>query len=1291
MSVSMSCHLTSTHFHLLRVLAGQTERSAAREAIFLQRARYAFGELILSLRSAIGLTQAGLSDHLGISKKAVGEWEAGSSYPKATHLKALIALAVKEQVWAFGHEEEEIRALWKAAHQKVLLDETWLSVLLSEPPAPSAQVAVAQSGGAQVGSTPPPSQTSLALVSPPGQRPPPAGPVASSAEAFSGPLLDWGDALDVPSFFGRQGELATLSEWVVQDHCRGVSVLGLGGIGKSALVVQAMRELASHFDVVLFRSLRDAPPPEALLSSCLAVLAPEAQDLVHESLERRLSRLLAELRSLRVLLVLDNLEALLEAGEALGRLRPGYEGYGQLLEQVGHTGHQSCLLLTSREHPAALRALEGRRALVRSLHLSGLSASACAQLLGEHELLGSPEEYARLAALYAGNPLALSIVAETIADLFGGAISSFLSAGTILFGSIAQLLQEQWERLSALEQTLLWWLAILREPVTLEELQAVLVARLSPAQILEAVDGLRRRSLIERGQRAGSFTLQSVVLEDVTGRLVRTASQEIVQGRLQLLREQSLSQAQAKDYVRQTQERLLLAPLLARLQSSVPGHVEVEPRLRSLLSEVRERALAVQGYGPANLVALLRLLRGDLRGLDLSHLALRGAYLQGVEMQDTTLAGARLRECVLTEAFDAITAVAISPSGKFWATGGRRGRVRVWRENGHTLHLALQAHTDAVWAIAFSPDERTLASGSLDGSVKLWEVESGIALWSGLQTSGIDCLAFAPDGDVLASGGHDATIRLWEASLGTPLQDVPHPGPITSLAWSPDGRLLASGDVAGTIRLWEIPSRGRAACFESLAGHSSWVRGLAFAPDGTSLASASWDGSVKLGELGEGGRLRQTLLGHTEQVQCIAWSRDGRTVASGSYDHTIRLWHGKAGSSSTVLQGHAAAVNGLAFTPDSRHLLSGSEDGTLRLWEVERRLCVRVIQGYTATLYDLDWSPDGKELASVGSDTEVCLWEVEGRKPPRVLRGHTWTVYGVAWRPDGHVLATSGWDRSIRLWDPAAGTCVEVLRDPDAPDTNFFGVAWSPDGKLLACGTVLQGVRVWNVTTGSQRGVGQAHATWILRVAWSPDGTRLVGGGEDGHVSVWEASEGTQFLRLAGHHGTVRSVAWSPDGRRLASGGGREGGELFVWDAHSGERLAALQGLASVLDAVAWHPVGDRLLSGGSDGRLRWWDLQSGACLRVREAHEGTVQALKVSPDGKRIASCGDDGAIRLWDVHSGEHLRTLRRDRPYERLTITGIRGLSEAQKASLRALGALEDRSVGGELPALPAERGM
>src|SRR5205807_3895567 len=86
---------------------------------------------------------------------------------------------------------------------------------------------------------------------------------------------------------------------------------------------------------------------------------------------------------------------------------------------------------------------------------------------------------------------------------------------------------------------------------------------------------------------------------------------------------------------------------------------------------------------------------GHLRGLDLSRLAIRGAYLQGVELQDTTLSGALLQESVFTETFDAITAVAISPDGQYWAAG-RRGEVRLWREAGQKLHLVWQAHTDQV-------------------------------------------------------------------------------------------------------------------------------------------------------------------------------------------------------------------------------------------------------------------------------------------------------------------------------------------------------------------------------------------------------------------------------------------------------------------------------------------------------------------------------------------------------------------------------------------------------------------
>jgi WD40 repeat protein/transcriptional regulator with XRE-family HTH domain len=1208
---------------------------------------YPFGQLMLTLRTTIGLTQAGLGERLGVSRRAVAEWEAGLSYPKAERLKQLITLGVQQQGFPAGHEAEEIRTLWKAAHQKVLLDDAWLAGLL----APPVTVPLA-----------PPAAT-------------PAAPAFSEPTAF--PRVDLVEALDSSHFTGREVEVAELSQWILEERCRLVTLVGMGGIGKSMLASYLGLRLAPHFEVVLWRSVRDAPGCSELVADCITFFSETPPAKFPTSLEQRITQLVARLQARRCLLVLDNLETLLAIGDREGGYLPGYEDYGRLIGRLAESVHQSCVLLTSREKPKEIEPLEGLRSPVRSLRLGGMDEQAARVLLADKELSGTSLAWHGLVSSYAGNPLALKIVGQAVSDLFGGDLDRFLQEGELVFNGVRPVLRQQVGRLSPLEHLLLTWLAVLREWTELPALAHVLHPRVLRAQVLEALEALSRRSLLERGQQA-SFGLQSVVMEYLTDELGERLGEEIVLGEPQQLRRVALAQAQAKDYVRETQVRLLVHPLLERLRAELGADALVEDQLLRLLELFRREDAATEGYGPANVITLLTAQRGHLRGLDLSRLSIRGAYLQ-----DANLSGSLLQQSVFTETFDAIWAVAVSRSGQYWAAGSQRGEVRLWREDGQTLHLSWQAHTDIVLSVAFSPDERTLASGSFDGSVKLWDVERGALLWSGRHTRGTHALAFFPDGSLLASGAYDGTVRLWGAQLGTPVQDLPHPGVVFALAWSPDGRLLASGDFAGTLRLWQRQPSGSARCVQTLEAHSNWVRGLAFAPDGSRLASASWDGTLKLWEWGETGRLRlrQTLVGHTEQVNCVAWSPDGGTLASGSHDHTIRLWDAKQGLARAVLQGHRGVVDSLAFTPDSGHLLSGSEDGTLRLWEVQRGEPLRVLQGYTVALNDLDWRPDGTAIASAGSDSVVSLWQVEGLgggTPPELLDGHAWSVSGVGWRPDGGRLASAGWDNAIRLWDGATGRCLEVIRDPDHPDTPFWGLAWSPDGTRLASGTYGRGVLLWEEGAGALRWIGRELPLRIRRVAWSPDGTRVVGGGDDGHVYVWDAADGRLLLLLAGHHGAVMSVAWSQDGMRLASAGGGSSdnsGELFVWDAHSGERRSALQGLAGIISPVAWHPLGGRLISGDSSGWLRWWDLPSWQCMREREAHQGTVQALKVSPDGRKLASCGDDGAIRLWDLQSGEHLHTLRRDRPYERLTITGIQGLTQAEIATLRALGAVED----------------
>jgi WD40 repeat protein len=130
-----------------------------------------------------------------------------------------------------------------------------------------------------------------------------------------------------------------------------------------------------------------------------------------------------------------------------------------------------------------------------------------------------------------------------------------------------------------------------------------------------------------------------------------------------------------------------------------------------------------------------------------------------------------------------------------------------------------------------------------------------------------------------------------------------------------------------------------------------------------------------------------------------------------------------------------------------------------------------------------------------------------------------------------------------------------------------------------------------------------------------------------------------------------------------------------VWEAQSGECLQDIAGHCGLVSAVTWDQSGGVLISGGSDGMLRWWEVQHGECLRVCQAHEGTIWSLKRSPDGRWLAHGGDDGAIRIWNVNDGELVQTLHHDRPYKRLDMTGIKGLNEAQKATLRALGAVEE----------------
>src|SRR5258708_28924423 len=237
--------------------------------------------------------------------------------------------------------------------------------------------------------------------------------------------------------------------------------------------------------------------------------------------------------------------------------------------------------------------------------LAGLEQEACRQILQDSNLPGTEGEYRSLADRCAGNPLALKVVAATIRDLFGGNITEFLSQGIILFGDTRGLLDQQFEQLSASEEAILSWLALAREPLALGDLVQESISPLPGKELLEALGALRRRSLLERGEAGGVFTLHRVVMECVAERLVEQVAREITTGNLELLLSHCLMKAQTKEYVRHAQAELILKPVLARLLTLLKSEQVIEQRLRHALATVRSRSWEEQGYGGGNVINLL--------------------------------------------------------------------------------------------------------------------------------------------------------------------------------------------------------------------------------------------------------------------------------------------------------------------------------------------------------------------------------------------------------------------------------------------------------------------------------------------------------------------------------------------------------------------------------------------------------------------------------------------------------------------------------------------------------------
>ncbi|WP_333453308.1 NB-ARC domain-containing protein [Microcoleus sp. herbarium5] len=343
------------------------------------------------------------------------------------------------------------------------------------------------------------------------------------ANAKTHPRIDWGEAPDVPIFYGRSAELATLKQWIVNDSSRLVALLGIGGIGKTALAVTAVQQIQGEFDYCIWRSLKERPPMPNILFDLIQSLSPQPVTDLPENTEKRITLLLKYLSYSRCLLVLDELDSIFQKSD---RYQQGYENYADLFQRIVTSRHQSCLLITSWYQPLEITLLREQSLPIKVLQLNGLDEQSAKKIIYSTQKFSSSTEnnsFSEIIQLYGGNPLLLNIVTANFADLFSGNLTQFFQQTTLV---IQQILRDFLQKISAdlsdTEIYLLCCLALRTKPVSKNDLKSNLAVAGEISDLQPALESLIKQAILVKSSEVveDSFILNYEVKKYITHQLI---------------------------------------------------------------------------------------------------------------------------------------------------------------------------------------------------------------------------------------------------------------------------------------------------------------------------------------------------------------------------------------------------------------------------------------------------------------------------------------------------------------------------------------------------------------------------------------------------------------------------------------------------------------------------------------------------------------------------------------------------------------------------------------------------
>ena len=567
----------------------------------------------------------------------------------------------------------------------------------------------------------------------------------------------------------------------------------------------------------------------------------------------------------------------------------------------------------------------------------------------------------------------------------------------------------------------------------------------------------------------------------------------------------------------------------------------------------------------------------------------------------------------------------------------------------------LKGHLDTVDAVAVSPDGKWIATGSFDKTIKLWDAATAkeARTYSGPQghQGQVLAVAFSPKSDMLASGGADNTAKVWDIPTSTPAKTFALTGAVTKVAVANDGKTFAAAGADGTIKLFP---QGEDKGALDLKGHAGPVVAVGFTGNGQALVSIGADHTVRVWNPANGQPIAAFGAGSADLVGVAVNPNNAAAYTVGA-DGVLKFWTLPVPPPKLANPFYAVSAAGAAMT-EAKAAKPGTVLPALPAREIPlggKPLGVVV-------------SPGGERVIAIGPGKEATSWNTgNGTRERGFETGGDATAAAIS--KDGQRIAVGGSDGSVKLYTIGDGKLAGTI----AAGSPVVDLAFHPTAPVLAGVLKNQTATAWAVafTPGQPlppefgRPV-QAfpHPKAAASATFNAEGLLLTAS-EDKEVRRFRIAADAPAKNLP-HPNLVDAVAFDETGTQLATG--CHAGNLRIWDVAKAQPTKTIaahiqttpQNVQNPIYSVAWAPGGKQLLTASYDRSLKLWDVASGNLVKEFKAapdpkpgdkaeppkepvgHRDQVYTAAFSKDGKFIASGGYDRTVKLWDVASGKVVR---------------------------------------------------